>query len=90
MPFANEHAARITSPEYQRYTRKEIAPGISQVYGWNGNKGAVQAYRFAKAKFTAAEAKAWLKAHDVKWILFEPAKEGKAGENNDKTFQGGK
>ena len=69
----------ITAPEYQRYTRKEITPGVSQVYGWNGNKGAVQAYRFSKDKFTAAEAKAWLKSHDVKWIMFEARERRKVG-----------
>jgi len=83
MPFPNEHAARLAEPNFERYTRKEIAPGISQVYGWSNNKGTVQAYRFSKAKFTAAEAKAWLKDHDVKYIRFEPAKEKEAGANND-------
>ncbi len=32
-----------------------------------------QSYRFPKAKFTAAQAKAWLEEHKVKVILFEPA-----------------
>ena len=33
----------------------------------------VQAYRFSADKFTPAEAKAWLKEHDVDYIAFEPA-----------------
>jgi len=41
----------------------------------------VQAYRFAKAKFTAEQAKAWLKEHDVKGGTFEAAKEEKAIED---------
>jgi len=38
--------------------------------------GKPQAYRFPKDKFTVAQAKAWLKEHDITYILFEPATEG--------------
>lgn len=33
-----------------------------------------QAYRFPKSKFTVAEAKKWLKDHDISYTSFEPAK----------------
>ncbi|GAG77318.1 unnamed protein product, partial [marine sediment metagenome] len=39
----------------------------------NSTKWATQAYRFKKINFTAAEAKKWLKDHDIKYMLFEPA-----------------
>ena len=32
-----------------------------------------QSYRFGKHQFTPAEAKAWLKAHNIDYISFEPA-----------------
>lgn len=34
-----------------------------------------QAYRFDKNKFTAEEARNWLKKHDIRYISFEPASE---------------
>lgn len=38
----------------------------------------VQAIRFPKDKFSAKEARAWLKNHKQKYIAFEPAKVTKA------------
>lgn len=35
--------------------------------------GKPQAYRFPKSKFTAAQAKAWLREHKISWISFEAA-----------------
>jgi len=40
-----------------------------------------QAYRFDKNRFTAEEAKNWLKKHNISYILFEPASEPSKQEN---------
>jgi len=79
MPYPSEHAARIISPEKfekESFRRINIAPGIDIIVGHLiGEKTmTTQAYRFDKSKFTAQEAKDWLKKHDIKYILFEPAK----------------
>lgn len=78
MPYPNEHSARILSPGSctKEYGRQQIAPGISRVackLKANPTKWGIQAYRFAKSKFTASEARKWLKDHDIKFTLFEPA-----------------
>lgn len=78
MPFPNEHAARILSPGSctTEYGRQTIAPGVIRVackLKANPTKWATQAYRFKKSNFTAAEARKWLKDHDVKFSLFEAA-----------------
>jgi hypothetical protein len=76
MPYVNEHAARIESPgKYSKFRRRNIAPGIDVIFGVTGEgKAEVQAYRFAKEKYTPAEAKAWLEKHNVKPMMFENAK----------------
>ncbi len=79
MPYKNEHAARIREPSRFRkdtVRSKNIAPGIRIIIGKLKPKGksmVVQAYRFNAGKYTAAEARAWLKAHGTRYILFEPA-----------------
>jgi len=80
MPYPNEHSARVRNPgDFTRFRSKEIADGIRIILGKLKNKNAwdTQAYRFDVAKFTAAEAKQWLKEHDVKYISFEAAVENK-------------
>ena len=78
MPYPNEHSARILNPASctKTYGRQQIAPGISRVacrLKANPDKWGTQAYRFQKTKFTAAEARAWLREHDIKYTLFEAA-----------------
>ncbi len=78
MPYPNEHSARILSPGSctEKYRRKDIAPGISLVLCQlkaNTEKWATQTYRFKKDKFTAAQARKWLKDHDIRYTLFEAA-----------------
>jgi len=78
MPYPNEHAARIRRPgdfKEESFRRMTIAPGVSIIIGrLKGETAATtQAYRFDRTKFTAAEAKEWLKEHDVKFISFEAA-----------------
>lgn len=84
MPYQNEHAARIKSPSSSKdvtTSRKQIAPGISIILQKEKSDVSMQtqAYRFSKSKFTAAEAKKWLKDHNIKYMLFEPASGGDNG-----------
>lgn len=79
-PYPNEHAARLRDPDNfiaDTMRSKEIAPGIRLIMGKLTPDGAMtaQAYRFDRAKFTAAEAKAWLKEHVLKPTTFEEATE---------------
>lgn len=81
MPYPNVHSGRVRNPDdfiEKSYRTKQIAPGISIIVAKlksDGNKGPMtgQAYRFDKDKFTADEAKKWLKKNKIKTILFEPA-----------------
>jgi hypothetical protein len=78
MPFRNEHAARIKTPlsgDNVITRRKNIAPGIDIVIQRRpgGKAMIVQAYRFDVKRFTIAQAKKWLRDHNVKFILFEKA-----------------
>lgn len=82
MPFPNEHSARIRNPgEFQKdsFRRKNIETGIDIIIGrLKGKKTTtIQSYRFKKDKFTVAQAKKWLKDHDIEYISFEPAEESK-------------
>lgn len=83
MPFPNFHAARIRNPEEftQIKVLKTLPNGI-MIYGGRlksdpRGSSKEQTFRFPKEKFTTAEAKVWLKEHNKKSILFEPAKEEK-------------
>jgi len=79
MPYPNFHAARVRDPDdFARIVvLKTLDDGI-MIYGGplksdpKGN-AVTQAYRFPKDKFTVAQAKKWLKDHDIKYILFEEA-----------------
>ena len=78
MPFPNEHAARVVNPsKFQKdsFRRKKISGGVSAIIGRlkGETTTSVQSYRFDKTKFTAKEARAWLKKKGIKFILFEPA-----------------
>lgn len=80
-PYTNEHAARMVDPDTLRdgkedYGSKDIGPGIRIIEGRKKSNGdwVTQAYRFDARKFTADQARAWLKRHGKKPILFEPAK----------------
>lgn len=83
MPYPNEHAARVRSPEAfdpQSMRSKEIAPGVRLITGRlkSGEGGmTAQAYRFAREQFTAAEARAWLERNEVTPMTFEPAEPNK-------------
>jgi hypothetical protein len=89
MPYTNEHAARLHDPDgYERFRRmiNQGGAGIDFIIGFKRGGGSeVQAIRFAKSKFTAAEAKKWLADHDHKAISFEPAAEG--SNNSELDFE---
>jgi len=77
MPYPNFHAARIRNPGAFIRIRvlKTLSNGI-MIYGGPlkaGGGATAQSYRFPKTKFTTIQAKAWLKAHSVKYISFEAA-----------------
>ena len=86
MPYPNFHAARVRDPGDfvdSSFRSKELpdTKGILLVMGKlksdkNGSMVA-QVYRFPKDSYTVDEAKKWLKDNNVKYILFEPAKEEK-------------
>ena len=94
-PYPNEHAARIRDPEEfeeNSFRRKALEgeKGIDIIIGkLKGEKNTTtQAYRFKIENWTADEAKKWLKDHNIKYKVFEPAsgkKESQAGKTaNDK------
>lgn len=81
MPYPNWHAARIaSSDDFLRIRVLQELPNGIMIYGGPlktdpRGPGKPQSYRFPKDKFTVAEAKAWLKEHDITFTLFEPATE---------------
>jgi len=83
MPYPTEHSARLKDPShYERFRREndKFGPGIHAVWGITADgKAELQAIRFDAAKFSVAEAKAWLNEHGHKPILFEPASEKAEG-----------
>lgn len=84
-PYPNEHAARQVSPDkYDKFRRQndKFGDGIHAIWGITKD-GTVelQSIRFDSSKFTADEAKKWLKDNDFSSSEFEEAKEeGKAIE----------
>ena len=87
MPMENFHGARVRDPgdfiedSYVTITLRGTK-GVELVSGKltsDGKKGSLtaQAYRFPKKNYSPKEAKRWMKKHNRKWILFEPAKTGK-------------
>ncbi|MHC4181228.1 MAG: DUF2213 domain-containing protein [Planctomycetota bacterium] len=90
MPFPNFHAARIRQPglfvEGQIRQLDDPEGGAIRIIGGRlksdpQGSAVVQAIRFEKGKFSASEARAWLKDHDFKTIEFEEAtKEDAADE----------
>jgi hypothetical protein len=82
MPFPNFHAARIREPGsfVEDGIRELDAPegGSIRIIGGRlksdpDGDSVVQAVRFAKDKYTPAEARKWLTDHDMKAIDFEEA-----------------
>ena len=85
MPYPNQHACRCLEPLPSGTSitaTKSIAPGINIILQRRKNEPSMktQSYRFDKNKFTAQEAKAWLKDHNVS-CTFEAASEPSKKEN---------
>lgn len=87
-PYPSEHAARIRDPGDfipDSFRRKNITDGIDIIIGKlkdvETDSMVTQAYRFDAETFTPAEAKQWLKDHDIAPMSFEPA-EKKSIVNN--------
>lgn len=78
-PYPNYHAARLMNPGlFVQIRVLNTSPEGIMFYGGRlktdpRGSSKTQAIRFPKDKFTAAQAKAWLKSHNHKPILFEPA-----------------
>jgi len=93
-PYPNEHACRLESPDkYVRIRRENDKFGAGIHALWGIQEGAkpveLQAIRFSLEKFTAAEARAWVKTHDYKCTAFEPATGGKGGGEEGESFSCG-
>jgi len=83
MPFPNVHSARVKSPANMKegsFRTKKLSGGVTVLMARPKAGGGLtaQAYRFDRKKFTVAQAKAWLKEHNVKVIRFEAA----SGQSN--------
>lgn len=82
MPYPNYHAARIRDPgDFVRIAvLKTTSDGI-MIYGGPlkgkpGGGSTAQSYRFPKSKYSASQARNWLKTHDIKYTTFEKASGG--------------
>ena len=79
MPFPNEHAARVANPDnFVRIVQLQKLPNGVRILGGPlksdpEGSGKPQSYRFPISRFTASEARTWLKDNDIKTILFEEA-----------------
>jgi len=79
MPFPNFHSARIKNPGlFTRIRVLQTLPNGIMIYGGPlktdpEGSGKAQAYRFPIDKFTVAEAKEWLREHNIRYIMFEKA-----------------
>lgn len=76
-PMQTEHRARQTDPaKYQRFARKELAPGVNAILGITEDGASeVQSVAFDAARFTPAQAKKWLADNGLKHDAFEEAVE---------------
>ena len=80
MPYLNEHAARVRQRgRFQKETMrsKQIAKGLRIIIGKLKPRGAsmvTQAYRFRKDVWTPAQARKWLREHQIQFIRFDPAR----------------
>lgn len=88
MPYPSEHAARVRDPgdfQANSFRRKALPGGPDVILGKLKGEDAmtVQAYRFPKDRYTEAQARKWLKEHDVEPIEFEPAVEEEKSLDQD-------
>jgi hypothetical protein len=79
MPLPNFHAARLISPDrFAKIVTLQTLPNGVQILGGPlktdpSGSSKPQSYRFPKSNFTADQARAWLKEHDISFSTFEAA-----------------
>lgn len=82
MPLPNEHVARVKDPsefDSETFRSKDVEEGIRIIIGKlkgatdDADSMVTESYHFSVDKFTASQAKAWMKDHDISYIKFEPA-----------------
>ena len=79
MPYPNEHAARVKDESgCGKFKRMNQGSGVSLILCEMDGKMEAVSYRFAKDKFTPAQAKAWLEKHGHSVHKFEEASDMKA------------
>ena len=81
MPYENQHAGRVKEPglfKTESFRSKDIAPGVRIIMGKlkGSDSMTTQTYRFDSSKFSAEEARKWLKDHNIHILSFEPAESG--------------
>ena len=80
-PYPNEHAARLRDPaQYDRFRRANDrgGAGVDFIFGIKDGESDLQAIRLKLSRFTAAEAREWLKDNGYEPLEFEPATNEKA------------
>ena len=92
-PYPNEHSAPQEAGPFTGYARtnNKFGSGIHALYGLKGGKSKLASIRFDAKKFTAAQAKAWLKEHDFKVVLTpaKPTKKSGFLKNDEERICGG-
>lgn len=87
-PFPNEHAARLSDPDkYEKIRRQnnKFGEGIHAIFGvLKDGKTELQSIHFDRSKFTAEEARKWLKDNDYKPTEFEEATGKSADASGEK------
>lgn len=97
MPYPNEHAARFVNPDKRKFRdyrrdNNKFGQGIDVIFGIlrnpkpDGAKTEIQAIRFDASKFTAAQARKWLKDNGYKPISFEPATKKEKSHDIDDNY----
>ena len=82
-PYPNEHAARLRNPsQYDSFRRANDrgGQGVDFIFGIkeDEDRSELQAIRLKLSRFTAAEAREWLKDNGYEPLEFEPATNEKA------------
>ena len=84
-PYPNEHAARIANPgRFDRFRRQNDrgGAGVDFIFGIieDEDRSELQSIRFKVSRYTASEARQWLRDNEYEPLEFEPATNEKAME----------
>ena len=84
-PYPNEHAARILNPgKFNEFRRSNDrgGPGVDFIFGiiQDSDPLELQSIRFKVSRYTASEARQWLRDNEYEPLEFEPATNEKAME----------